>query len=144
MKWRKNILKICAFLIICTITGFITASIISKPIALTDEEISYYTNTAEKVWYEGLDSLEVDDTIRIEYNLKENEVKILPIDTCKQSITVIFFDPGKLITVNNTVVSFWGCFGFYGLFFGSIIYGAIYGVIIFLIFIVKKRKKSRR
>ena len=140
MKWRKNILKTCAFLIICTITGFIIACIIAKPIALTDAEISYYTNTAEKVWYEGLETLEVDDTIRIEYRLKEKEVKILPIDTTKQSITVNFYEPEKLITVNNSIVNFWGCVGFYGLIFGSI----IYAVISCWIFIVKEKKKTSR
>lgn len=140
MKWWKNILEICAFLIVCTITGLITANLIAKPIKLTQAEVDYYVKTAETIWYEGFDSVEFDDTICIEYHLKEKQIEVLPINGNKQSITVNFHEPESLVTINKTVVKFWGCVGFYGILFGSI----IYGVICWLIFIVKQRKKSRR
>ena len=114
MKCRKFFIKLCAPLFICTIVGLITACIIAKPISLTEEEISYYTNTAEKVWYNGLERIQ-----------KDNKVQVLPINTNKQSITVIFSDSEKIITVNKPIVSFWGCFLFYGIYFGIIIYGII-------------------
>ena len=138
MKCRKIFLRVCAILCICVITGLVTACIIAKPINLTDEEILYYTNTAEKVWYEGLNSVEKDDSIRIVFNLNEKEVQVLPINTNKQSVTVDFSSSDNPITVNDPVVSFWGCFFFYGAFFGLI----IYGIICFCIFITKERHKK--
>lgn len=140
MKWRKNILKICVFLIICTITGLITANIIAKPIELTDSEINYYMDIAETIWYEGFNSVESDDTIYIKYHLKEKEIEVLPTNGNKQSINVNFSGAKNVVTVNEPLVSFWGCFVFYGLLYGSIIYGAI----CWLIFIVKKSKKTSR
>ena len=125
MKCRKLFLHICAMLCICIITGFVTAGIIAKPINLTDEEISYYTNTAEKVWYEGLNSVEEDDSIHIAWNLGKKTVQVSSINNNKQSVTVDFSSLENTITVNESVVSFWGCFFFYGIFFGLIIYGII-------------------
>ncbi len=138
MKCRKIFLRICAILCICIITGFVTACIISKPINLTDEEIFHYTNTAEKVWYEGLHSVERDDSVHVTFNLNEKKVQVLPNNTNKQSITVDFSSSENLITVNDPVVSFWGCFFFYGAFFGLI----IYGIICFCIFISKEKHKK--
>ena len=140
MKSRKKILKICAFLIICTITGLITANIIAKPIKLTQAEIDYYVETAETIWYEGFDSIKTDESIYIEYHLKEKEIEVFSTNGNKQSISVSFHESEKLVIVNEPIVSFWGCFVFYGLIFGFIIYQAICCII----FIVKQRKKSRR
>lgn len=125
MKCRKIFLHICAILCICIITGLVLAYITAKPINLTDEEIIYYTDTAEKVWYEGLCYVEEDDSIHVMPNLSEKKVQVAPNNTKKQSVTVDFSSSEKSITVNDPVVSFWGCFLFYGAFFGLIIYGAI-------------------
>lgn len=133
MKCRKIFLRICAILCICIITGLVTACIIAKPINLTDEEIIYYTDTAEKVWYEGLCSVEEDDSIHVTYNLSGKKVKVAPINTNKQSVTVDFSSSENSITVNDPVVSFWGCFFFYGAFGGLF----IYEIIRFCIFIAK-------
>ena len=140
MKWRKNVLKICAWFVICTITGFITASIIAKPINLTQAEIDYYVDTAETIWYEGFDSVEVDDSIYIEYHLKEKEIEVFSTNGNKQSITVNFEESKNLVAVNEPLVNFWGCLIFYGLIFGTV----IYQIITFTILLVKERKKSRR
>ena len=138
MKCQKKFLQICVLLCICIITGLVTACIIAKPINLTDEEILYYTNTAEKVWYEGLHSVEQDDSINITFNLNEKKVQILPNNTNKQSLTVDFSSSENSITVVDSAVSFWGCFFFYGTFFGLIIYGLIYSCI----FISKEKHKE--
>lgn len=138
MKCRKIFLRICAILCICIITGLVTACIIAKPINLTDEEIIYYTDTAEKVWYEGLCSVEEDDSIHVTYNLSGKKVKVAPINTNKQSVTVDFSSSENSITVNDPVVSFWGCFFFYGAFLGFI----IYGIICFCIFVSKEKHKK--
>ena len=138
MKCRKLFLRICTILCICIITGFVTTCIIAKPINLTAEEISYYTNTAEKVWYEGFHSVEEDDSIHVAVNLSEKTIQVSPINTNKQSLTVDFASSENTITVNDPVVSFWGCFFFYGAFFGLI----IYGIICFCIFIAKGKYKK--
>ncbi len=138
MKYRKKVLRICAFLCICIITGWITANIIAKPIYLTDKEIIYYTDIAKKVWYEGLESVEEDDSIYITFDLAGKKVNITPQNGTNQSVTADFSSSELSITVNDPVVSFWGCFFFYGTIFGLIIY-----VIIDLgIFIVKESKKK--
>ena len=59
MKVRKIFYRLLAFLLVCTISGFIIANALAKPIFLTNEEIRYYTNTAEKAWYEGLSAIKV-------------------------------------------------------------------------------------
>lgn len=138
MKCRKIFLRICAILCICIITGLVTACIIAKPINLTHEEIIYYTDTAEKVWYEGLRSVEEDDSIHVTYNLSGKKVKVAPINTNKQSVTVDFSSSENSITVNDPVVSFLGCFFFYGAFLGFI----IYGIICFCIFVSKEKHKK--
>ena len=137
MKWRKNIFNTCIFLIVCTIAGLIIAYNIAKPIKLTDSEINYYTEVAEKVWFEGLSEVEADDNIVIKFQLKEKKVKIFPIDSAKESITVNFSNYIREVTVNDPIVSFWGCFVFYGFVFGTI----LYFVICFVIFIVKKSRR---
>lgn len=134
MKCRRIFLRVCAILCICIITGWITAYLIAKPINLTDKEIRYYTTTAEKVWYEGLCSVEEDDCIDITFKLSEKKVQVSPNNTNKQSVTVDFSSSENSITVNDPVVSFWGCFFFYGAFFGLI----IYGIICFCIFKAKE------
>ena len=53
----------------------VIACIIAKPINLTDEEIFYYTNTTEKVWYEGLHSVKEDDSIHVTFNLSEKKYR---------------------------------------------------------------------
>lgn len=138
MKCKKNFLRICAILCICMITGLVAACIIAKPINLTDKEILYYTDTAKKVWYEGLCSVKADDSIHVMFNLNEKKVQVIPINTNKQSITVDFSSSENSITVSQPVVSFWGCFFFYGTFLGLI----IYGIICFCIFIAKQKHKK--
>ena len=134
MKCRRIFLLVCAILCICIIPGFVIACLRAKPINLTDEEISYYTTIAEKVWYEGLCSVEEDDCIDVKFNLSEKKVQVLSNNTNKQSVTVDFSSSENSITVNDPVVSFWGCFFFYSAFFGLIIYANIR----FWIFIAKK------
>lgn len=138
MKYLKPFMHICAILCICIITGFVSAYIIAKPINLTEEEISYYTNTAEKIWYEGFHSLEEDDSIYVTVNFADKKVQILPINNNKQSVTVDFTSLENIITVNNPVVNFWGCFFLYGAFFGFGIYWIICGGIS----IAKRRYKK--
>lgn len=75
MKYRKIFIRACSILCICIITGLVTACIIAKPINLNDEEILYYTNTAKKVWYEGLSSLEEDDSIHVTFKLSEKKYR---------------------------------------------------------------------
>jgi len=140
MKCREKILKACAFLIICTIIGLISANIIGKPIELTETEKDYYIETADKVWNEGFEKVEVDDKIYIKYSLKEKEIEVFSTNTNKQSVAVKFYETEKLITVNEPVVNYWGCFMFYGLIFGTV----IYQIIALTIVIVKGRKESRR
>lgn len=138
MRCRKLFLRICAILCICIITGFITACIIAKPINLTNEEISYYINTAEKAWYEGFHFIEKDDSIHVTVDLSEKKVQVSPINVNKQSVTVDFTSSKNAITINNPVVNFWGCFFFYGAFLGFF----IYGIICFCIFIATGKHKK--
>lgn len=138
MKHQKIFLRMCAILCICIITGLVTACIIAKPINLTDEEILYYTNTAEKVWYEGLHSVEEYDSIHVTFNLSEKKVQVLPNNANKQSVTVDFSSSENSITVNDSVLSFWGCFFFYGTFFGL----TIYVIIDFCTFMLKGKHKK--
>lgn len=126
MKCRKIFLTMCAHLCICIITGWVSARLIAKPINLTNEEILLYTDTAEKVWYQGLCAIEEDDSTHITFNLAEKTVKVSPINNNKQSVTVDFSSSEISFTVNDPLVSFWGCFFFYGLFFGSLLIGIRY------------------
>lgn len=138
MKCRKKFSRVWTILCICIIAGLITACIIAKPINLTDEEILYYTDTAEKVWYEGLCFVEEDDNIHVTFNLSEKKVQVSPNNTNKQSVTVDFSSSKNSITVNDPLVSFWGGFFFYGAFFGLI----IYGIICLCIFIKKEKLRK--
>lgn len=138
MKCRKTFISMCEILCTCIITGFVAACIIAKPIKLTEDEILYYTNVAEKVWYEGIGSVEEDESINLTFNLNEKKVQVSPNNTNKQSITVHFSGSEGLTIINDPVVSFSGCFFFYGVFFGLI----IYGIICFCIFMVKEDHKK--
>ena len=122
MKFLKSFFQICSFLIVCTIVGLISANIIAKPVFLTDEEICHYTDTAQTAWYEGLASIKEHEEIDVECNLNKQEVYVFPFNTNKQSLTVNFSDDIQTVTINKPVVSFWGCFFFYGIVFGSIAY----------------------
>ena len=75
MKCRRIFLQIYVILVICIVTGLVFATVIAKPIKLTQEEIDYYTSTAEKVWYKGLESLEEDDSIHVEVDLSEKKCR---------------------------------------------------------------------
>ena len=122
MEFFKNLFKTCAFLIVCAIVGLISANFIAKPVLLTDEEIRHYTDTAETAWYEGLSSITEHDEIDVKCNLNKQEVYISPFNTNKQSLTVNFSNTTQTVTINKPVVSFWGCFFFYGILFGSLTY----------------------
>ena len=122
MEFLKSFFKTCAFLAVCAIVGFISANIIAKPVLLTDEEIRHYTDTAETAWYEGLASIKEHEEIDVECNLNKQEVYVFPFNTNKQSLTVNFSDNTQTVTINKPVVSFWGCFFFYGILFGSLTY----------------------
>lgn len=122
MKFLKSFFQICSFLIVCTIVGLISANIIAKPVFLTDEEIRHYTDTAKTAWYQGLASIEEYEEIDVECNLNKQEVYVFPFNNNKQSLTVNFSDDIQTITINKPIVSFWGCFFFYGILFGSIAY----------------------
>lgn len=121
MKSRKTIIQVTQLLCICIIAGLISAYIIAKPIFLTQTEISYYTDIAEKVWFEGTNAIEEDDSIYIKLQLEDKKVQVLPIDLNKQSVTVDFSNSTESILVNEPVTSFAECFFFYGAFFGTII-----------------------
>lgn len=122
MDFLKKFFQFCALLLVCAITGLITANSIAKPVLLTDEEISHYTDTAETAWYKGLASIKEHEDIDVECNLSKQEVQIFPFNTNKQSLTVNFSNTTQTVTINRPVVSFWGCFFFYGIVFGSIGY----------------------
>ena len=130
MKLWKNFLEICALIIVCIIAGFITANLIAKPIFLTNEEIHYYTDTAETAWYEGLSSITEYEEIDVETNLDKHQVHIIPFNKNKQSLTVTFSTDTPIVTTNKPVVSFWGCFFFYGLFFGFFAFVILYLLVI--------------
>ena len=51
MKLRRTIILI-AWLGICLIAGYVT-TLDCKPIYLTQDEVRYYTEIANIVWYEG-------------------------------------------------------------------------------------------
>lgn len=138
MELRKFILRACAFLCTCIITGLITASCIAKPIYLNDKEIFYYIDTAEKVWYEGFCSIEEDDSITITFDLSKKEVKVAPVNTNKQSITVNFANSENSVVVNKPVVNFWECFFCYGIFHGIMVYIILYCCI----FLAKEKQKK--
>lgn len=122
MKCWKITLHACILLVICIIAGFISAQIIAKPVILTDEEINHYTNTAEAAWFEGFNSIKEHDGIEIKCDLNKQKVHIIPDNTNKQSVTVDFASTIPAITINAPVVSYWGCFFFYGIFFGLMAY----------------------
>ena len=137
MKVRKTmtaILKVCAYLILCFVVGLVVANIIAKPIALSEDEIGYYTDTAEKVWYDGLEKVQKDDTININISVNASQVQISPVNTTKQRLTVDFSDSEPLVILSKPIVSFYGCLVSYGLIFGSI----IYFLINFIIFCYKE------
>ena len=98
------------------VTGLITALIIALPINLTKDEISYYTETAENVWYKGLHSISQDDDIAIKYDLEDKTVRVSGIAPNKQSITVDFSENDRKVTTNKPQTSFIGCFFVYGIF----------------------------
>ncbi len=122
MKQLEIIFHTFLFLLICILVGCISATTIATPIDLTFEEIHYYVNTAETAWHEGLGAVKEYDEIEIKCDLKNQEVKIVPNNTLKKSITVNFSNTTKSISINDPIVSYWGIFIFYGLFFGTIAY----------------------
>ena len=130
MKFLKAALKFCAFLVVCAIAGIISANLIAKPVFLTNEEIIYYTDTAEIAWYDGLSFIKEYEDIDVECNLDKRQVHIIPFNKNKQSLTVTFYADTQTVTINKPVVSFWGCFFFYGLFFGYFAF-----VILYLLFL---------
>lgn len=139
MKCRRIFLQIYVILVICIVTGLVLATVIAKPIKLTQEEIDYYTSTAEKLWYKGLESLEEDDSIHVKVYLIEKKVQVLPNNTQKESVTVYFLQTMTVYTVNEPAVNFTACFLFYGTVCGLI----NYGIFSLLIFKVKEKRKSR-
>lgn len=122
MEFFKNLFKTCAYLIVCAIVGLISANFIAKPVLLTAEEIRHYTDTAETAWYDGLGSIKEHKEINVECNLSKQEVYISSFNTNKQSLTVNFSNNTQTVTINKPVVSFWECFFFYGILFGSLTY----------------------
>ena len=135
MKQLEIIFHTFLFLLICILVGCISATTIVAPIDLTFEEIHYYVDTAETVWHEGLEAVKEYDEIEIKCDLKNREVKIVPNNTLKKSITVNFSNTQKSISINKPIVSYWGCFIFYGFFFGTIAYMIIATPIV----IIKKK-----
>lgn len=130
MKFLKDFMEICALIMVCIIAGLITANLIAKPVFLTNEEIHYYTDTAETAWYKGLSSITEYEEIDVETNLEKHQVHIIPFNKNKQSLTVTFSTDTPVVTINKPVVSFWGCFFFYGLFFGFVAFVILYLLVI--------------
>lgn len=122
MKYRKFFMRTSVILGIFLITGLISASLIAKPINLDEKEITYYANVAKKAWYEGLNSIEKDDDVRVSINLYKKEIKVESLNANKQSVTVNFRNSEASYVVNKPLISFWGCFFFYGLVFTCAIY----------------------
>ena len=125
MRVRKLCFHICAFILICTVIGFISANIIAKPVLLTDEEIQYYANVAEKAWYNGLSSVKEYDEIEIKCDLNNQDIYVFPQNNNKQSVTVNFSNDTGILTINEPVVNYWACFIFYGVLFGTLVYAIV-------------------
>lgn len=126
MKWRTIIYT---YLCTCIITGLIFGSILGRTVKLTEKETEYYTSVAEKVWYNGLYSIEKDDSITIKIDINEREIKILPNNSNKQSITVNFSGTQKRVVVNDSIRNFKNSFISSAISFGSIIYLIEYGIV---------------
>lgn len=136
MKYRKFFMRASVILGIFLLTGLISACLIAKPIELDEKEITYYTNVAKKVWYEGLNTIEKSDDVRISINLDEKEIKVEPLNANKQSVTVSFKNSEASYVINKPVVSFWGCFFFYGIVFTCTIYITI-SLILFALYEIR-------
>jgi len=100
----------CARLCICLLVGWLLTNLTAKPIMLTDEEVRYYRDTAETLWYEGFSSVEPDSSITFNIQHADKKVQILPIDHNKQSVTVDFSDSENNYTVNKPITNYWGSF----------------------------------
>ena len=126
MKLRRTIILI-AWLGICLIAGYVT-TLACKPIYLTQDEVRYYTEIANIVWYEGENNLPEEDAkqFNIYVSKETNMVKLVPQNTYSQSITVDFSSSEEISIVNKPTSSYILSFLSYGFFFGSIIFIVIY------------------
>lgn len=120
MEFLKLLLHALAVLGTFIVAGLICATLIAKPIYLTNDEITYYTDIAKTTWYEGIETLDEDKDISIAYDLNKKEVTILPKRSNKQSLTVNFSDSNDEVIINRPKESFLVYFIFFGLIFALI------------------------
>lgn len=120
MEFLKLLLHALAVLGTFIVAGLICATLISKPIYLTSDEITYYTDIAKTTWYEGIETLDEDKDISIAYDLNKKEVTILPKRSNKQSLTVNFSDSNDEVIINRPKESFLVCFIFFWFIFALI------------------------
>ena len=113
MEFLKLLLHALAVLGTFIVAGLICATLISKPIYLTSDEITYYTDIAKTTWYEGIETLDEDKDISIAYDLNKKEVTILPKRSNKQSLTFNFSDSNDEVIINRPKESFLVCFIFF-------------------------------
>lgn len=140
MKKKFLWINLSVVTVLFIVTGLITALILASPIKLTQDEIDYYTETAENIWYNGLHSITPNDDIVIKYDLDDKTVRVSDIDTAKQSVTVDFSGDVNKVTINKPQASFIGCF----LFFGFIWTLIIYVVINFTLMFISDRKNKKK
>lgn len=71
------------------------------PKELTPQEISTYTEFAENVWYNGLETAATNENIAIEYDLETKTVKVFDRTSHKASVTVDFSNENHKVTINK-------------------------------------------
>lgn len=110
------------------VSGILTAFSIALPINLTNDEIAYYTEIAENVWYNGMNEVAPNDDIVIKHDLNAKIIRISSKQSNKQSISVDFSSGKGIVTINNPDTSFVGCIIFYGLLW-TLIAGVLVAII---------------
>ena len=135
---KKKLLVIVVILLFGILIGYN----IGKPKPITNAEIDYYESIETTVWEKGISYVEPKEDIHIDITkaLSEKTISISTSDGNKSSITVVFLEKEKMVTINPPSVSLIGCMFFYGILITGI------GSVIYLFFLdcIKNIKKNRR
>jgi len=115
-------LSMSLFVILSAIAGFMIVKL--DPIPLTEDEIEYYTNQAEVVYFEGMAYL--DDNISVEYKTSNScSVYDVTAPDAKQKLIVTFLD-GKI-----TNIEYYYSVSFLGIRILGALLSAILGFLVF-------------